>query len=69
MGLVAVFWAIWCTIGFFRASDGDKRDAAKKKLIYSVVAVIVTVILIAILMFVKTNLPGWMGDGDFFPKQ
>ncbi len=69
MGLVSVFWAVWCTIGFFRAKDGEKRDEAKKKLVYSVVAVIVTALLIVILMFVKNNLPKWMGEGEFFPKQ
>lgn len=68
MGLVAVLWGVWCAIGFFRASDGEKRDAAKKRLIYSLVAIIVSVILIAILIFVRSNLGTWFGK-DPFPKQ
>lgn len=69
MSVAVTIWAIWCAIGFFRAKDGEKRDEAKKKLVYSVVAVIVTALLIVILMFVKNNLPKWMGEGEFFPKQ
>ena len=71
MGAVAAFWGVWCAIAFFRASNGEKREEAKKKLIYSIVACVVAVVLIVILLFVKKNLTRWVGgdNGDIFPKQ
>ncbi len=63
MGVAATLWAIWCAIGFFRAKDGEKRDEAKKKLVYSIVACVVVAILIVILVFVRKNIADWFGDG------
>lgn len=65
MGLVSVAWGLWCVIKFFRADDGEKRDTAKKTLIYSFVALVVVVVLCAILIYVKNMLPSWVGEKPF----
>lgn len=63
VGALASIWAIWCAICMMKANDKEKRDAAKKRLIYTVAGAVVTLMLCAILYFVKDNIVTWFGDG------
>lgn len=69
LSVVAVGWAVWCAIGMMRANSSEKRDNQKKRLIYSIIAVFVTLLAVAILIYVQKSLPTWLGKGDTFKPQ
>ena len=68
-GAFSAIWGIMCAIKMMKADNNEKRDNAKKSVIYTIVGVVVAVMLILILLFVKKNLPNWIGDKPFQPQQ
>lgn len=57
---LSVGFAVFCAIKMFMADNEEKRDNAKKRLIYTVVAVVIVVALFLILTYVRKNIDDWV---------
>lgn len=61
-GLAAVVYAVYLAIVFFRADTAEKREEAKKRLIYAVLGVVVCVAVILIINFAIGSINAWTGE-------
>ena len=61
-GLAAVVYAVYLAIVFFRADTAEKREEAKKRLIYAVLGVVVCIAVILIINFAISNINVWTGE-------
>lgn len=59
VGLAATVWAIYLAITMARADSAEKREEAKKRVIYCIIGVIVCVLFILIAQFVIAEIPNW----------
>lgn len=53
-------YAIVLAIQFFRADSAEKREEAKKRLIYAIIGLVAAVVIIFAARFVIDKIPSWM---------
>lgn len=58
-GACVAIYAIVLAIQFFRADSAEKREEAKKRLIYAIIGLIAAVAIIFITRFVIGKIPEW----------
>lgn len=66
-GVGIAIYAIYLAIVFFRADSAEKREEAKKRLIYAVIGVVAAIALVLIVKFVIGAIPGWLGYNKATP--
>ena len=62
-------YAVVLGVNLARAEDAERRDAAKKRLIWAIVGFASIVVLILLLNFLMRLIPGWISDyqvGDLY---
>ncbi len=61
VGAVAVVYAVLVGIKMARANNAEEREEAKKKVIYTVAGIAVTIALIVVINIISNKLPDWIG--------
>ena len=64
-------YAVVLGVNLARAEDAEKRDAAKKRLIWAIVGFASIIVLILLLNFIMRLVPNWISDyqeGDIWTK-
>lgn len=72
LGLVAllgVIYAVVIGIKMARANTPEEREEAKKKVVFTVIALGVTAALIIVMFFIKANIPNWIKNQNEQPAQ
>ena len=57
-------WVIVLGVGLARAEDTGKAQEAKKKLINVAVALVSVIVLVFLLTFLATSMPGWFKNAE-----
>ena len=65
VGAVGAIYAIWLGVQIAKAESADAREEAKKKIIYTVIAIAVTV---ALILFFNVLLPMILGSFEGIPQ-
>lgn len=65
-GTAGSIYAVILGVNMARAETADKREEAKKRIINTIVAMIITVVLILIFYWFIGNVPEWFGEGGAF---
>ena len=58
-GACVAIYAIVLAIQFFRADSAEKREEAKKRLIYAIIGLVAAVVIIVVTRFVLDNILTW----------
>lgn len=58
--VAGIIYAIVVGVKFAKADDKAARDEAKQKLITVIIGIVVTLLLIALFFWVKTNISTWL---------
>lgn len=58
--VAGIIYAIVVGVKFAKADDKSQRDEAKQKLITVIVGIVVTLVLIALFFWIKSQLPTWL---------
>ncbi len=59
--LAVVIYAIVLAVQFLRADSAEKREEAKKRLIYAIIGLVAAVVVIVVVNFVASNILDWVG--------
>ena len=60
-GIAVVAYAIYLAVVFFRADSADKREEAKKRLIFAVIGVVACILIIVVVQWLIPVLTGLTG--------
>ncbi len=61
VGAIAIVYAVLVGIKMARANNAEEREEAKKKVIYTVAGIAVTIALIVVINIISNKLPDWIG--------
>ena len=65
---IAMIYVIVIVAKMARADSAEAREEAKKKIIYSVVGIVIGVFMIILLVVLRANLSNWLGlTGSYDP--
>lgn len=68
--IVGIIYVIVIVVKMARADNAEQREEAKKKVIYTVVGVLIGVVMIILLILLKNNLGNWIfGELNNTPTQ